>query len=239
MAFFTEITPRSVRSEAKLGLAGSLSKDLEFVRESLNGLSLLDLFKSSGVNRAMEVGPAGEYDNIKSLASLSTDSENFHFKRENLWAVDPVIWSDADLGYLQDIGQYLNRFTRERVRVEKIAEAIKTKEIDPFNFVFCKGVVSIGNLGQKDNVVKTGLTIIDSMVECMNGPGALLLITAKLENTMLPIWKGHLEQRGLEVIGSKPSNPDVMNSWLRLFQRHGDFPTNESVFYNKVLCRMQ
>jgi len=35
MALFTEITPGNLRPEVKLGLAGSLSKDLELVRESL------------------------------------------------------------------------------------------------------------------------------------------------------------------------------------------------------------
>lgn len=234
----------------KEGQRGYLREDLESLREYLeqttSAAGLAEGLVQAGIRRVMEVGIDGgrEYYAIKNLIALQTKSGAPLFNPRDLWAIDPVLMQEDYLHYLDVLRGFVDRFSRGRIKVEVMAEQIEKGDIPPFDLVFAKGVVTIGNLFDGSQPIeewrKEGSNIIRAMQACLtpNNPNAMLLISTKYMGSLLPYCRQDFDNLGLEVVHFEPTNGEQADVLLNLFQQIGIFPTDpDQPFFRSVICK--
>lgn len=236
--------------EQREGRPGHLRGDLEALRVYFQKPTLSEGLVSSGIKRALEVGIGIEFSAIKQLARLVSQEGQPVFTKNNLWAIDPYLRLDERPRYISPISgrlvsplsKRLDRFTREGVAVEVIAERIEKGGLTPFDLVFSRGVTTIGGLPKYEKIEQKrfgGMYIIAAMKRCLgDNPNALFMISTKLYDTVLPYCRKDLEELGLEVVHYNEARGASAHQWIKKFQKRGLFPDSpEEVFFNLVICK--
>ena len=218
-----------------------LRRDLGALVDYSGQPSLRAAFLSLGIRRVLEVGTGLEFEAIQQLAGLQTSEEEPFFKPEDLWAVDPEIWTDERLACLQRVKPFFKRFSRGSALAQEVARQIK-EGCPPFDLVFSKGVASIGGLLRGDETIEqtreNGLAIIAAMGECLNpaNPHALLLACTK-SDSILPFCQGDLEDLGLAIVYAEEVQGQTAKDWIEVLQRAKIFPPSGETFSNLVICK--
>lgn len=224
---------------------GGLTPELLHLKKYLQRPTLEEGLIAAGVQRAVDVGTASNFETAKHLAKSQFQGQSV-FTPENVWAIDPRLASDR---FLQDrLPKYGHLFRRLPLSAQDLQTRIVSAEIAPFDLVLSKGVISTGwNLGSEEigseysigAEYSNRLEVARALKGCLNpqNPNSLLVLSSIDQDEMLPINDRDLDQLGLELVyNSKAPKEDSV--WAGNFQRSGLFPPPPyNNFYNLIICR--
>lgn len=248
MSLFTPEAPSYWNTPSfKEGIGDYLREDLEILRqylqETTDAEGLAVGLTRAGLKRVMEVGTYLDFEAIKELCALQI-GERTLFRKEDIWAIDPNLWSDNELRFISRLDGFMDRFSRNQCRTEIIMANVQQGLLLPFDLVFAKGVASIGYLTGLDNEIEEwtedGREIIRSMRDCLNpeNPNALLMISTKYNDKVIPYCRQDLDKLGLETVYHEPANGRDAEQWIRIFKEFGHFPNDpDESFSRSVICK--
>lgn len=189
---------------------------VHFTRSDLASLTrcfgekyLAEAVLKSGFERFLEVGPGQEYRALRELATVKAGGRQI-LPEGAVWGADPEYGSPSVRGssafaIAQRVGVQL-----EPKSVEEISLLIRAGQIAPFQFVFCRGVASMGGMGdyffsssgqRMSQGVEKCLGIIRNMTRCLDqSPESLIMVSTKLLHSCLPFREEELRRIGLEVV---------------------------------------
>lgn len=236
--------------EGHEGKQGALRRDLELLRLHLGGKPLVEGLLPHGIHRVVEVGVGvgtkEDLTGILQLAGLTLNSRPY-FAKDDLLAIDPDFFFINQSKYLGEVAFWIDRFTREQMSVETLAELIRRGEQKPFDLVFSKGAVSIGgavyNLPNEvvdvDKAREFALGIIPAMRDCLSlNPQALLMICTKYGDTFLPFDRTDLLNLGLKPVKFKTAEGSSVDTYKLSLRSRGLDPGSFD-FYNIVICQRE
>lgn len=235
--------------DKEIPLRRDLAALRQYLQQETGAEELGDSLKRANIKRVMEVGTGIEFEAIGQLAALRNEQEEAFFNPENLRAVDPNLadWSESRLKDSRSIGPLLPLFTRQTVAVEFVARDVESGNIPPFDVVFSHGVVSYGGLlgtgigRSREESLSRGKSAIIGMRKCLNPDNqeALLLLSAKAKNSVLPFSQREFKEMDLQFVHGIPAEEiEDSNalSWRLCCKVRGTLSDDEPLF-NLVICR--
>jgi hypothetical protein len=238
-----------LREREELALQGNQGEFWSFLTSSICRLSQeRDFAKALGrakIERVLEVGIGRGMQSdsvfVDRFLDLRRDNREFYFLERSVWACDPRILPEAspDVRESYVFSPSHRRLVRVRAEVAVVAEKVQAGEVEPFDAVISRGVISLGGLGILGAVhdsVDAALRIVEQKADCLDpkNPNALIIASARSEGSILLTPASELSQLGLEVIVCEEADASP-GSIGNTFKRLSAF--RSSRLFNKVALR--
>lgn len=215
-----------------------LTPELLHLQDHLQKPTLEEGLAAAPVRRAVDVGTASNFETVKHLARLQFQGRSV-FTPDDVWAVDPGMWSDRRL---QDrLPRYGHLFRRLPLSAQDLQARVSAGEVAPFDLILSKGVISTGwNYGgEMEEEYTRRLEIARALKGCLNpqNPNSMLVLSGIEHDEMIPLSDRDLDQLGLDLVYSNKA-PKEDSIWAHNFQSAGLFPPPPyNNFYNLIICR--